>query len=209
MSAQTTDDKLPTTQERRDASPASIKGEVERWVEQCILELNLCPFAAVPYRKGLVHIEVCEARVFETVIGTLLGEIEKLIMTSPRKLSNTLVVFRHAFEEFDDFLDAAATFNAMLERSNLHDSFQVATFHPDYYFANSKPTDRGNLTNRSPYPIFHLLREDEMTDVLARYSAPEQIPIRNVQLLSSLDLDDIAKRWPFIDPSSLTIPENA
>lgn len=209
MSAHTQDDKLAPTSSNERKNNEQIKREVEHWVEQCILSLNLCPFAAVPYRKDLVHIEICEAKRFESVVGTLLGEIEKLVMSSPRELSNTLVVFRHAFAAFDDFLDAAATFNAMLERSNLHHSFQVATFHPDYYFANSKPSDRGNLTNRSPYPIFHLLREDEMTDVLARYSAPEQIPIRNVELLSSLDLEDIAKRWPFIDPSSLTSPENA
>lgn len=193
----------------RSSTSEQIEDEVSRWVEACVIGLDLCPFAAAPFREDRVAIKICKSKTQEGAVSFLLAQIEKLIMTPPRKLSNTLVVFSDAFGDFEDFLDALATFNGLLAQSALVDAFQIASFHPNYHFSDSPPDARGNLTNRAPYPIFHLLREDEVTDAVMRYKNPEQIPTRNISRLETLDLAEIASRWPFIDPSSLLPPENA
>jgi hypothetical protein len=68
---------------------------------------------------------------------------------------------------------------------------QLASFHPDYRFAGARADDPANFTNRSPYPMFHLIREDRLEAALASYRHPERIPERNVRRLRALGLEGI------------------
>ena len=87
------------------------------------------------------------------------------------------------FLEFNDFLDAA---NAALVGESLEGEIQIASFHPDYRFEATEPNAIGNYTNRSPYPMLHLIREESVSRAIAGHPDPESIPDRNIARLESL-----------------------
>ncbi len=81
--------------------------------------------------------------------------------------------------------------------------YQIASFHPDYQFADAEEDAAENYTNRSPYPILHLINEKSIEAGLAHYPDAEKIPERNIQLLNNLGkarMEDMLHNC--IDPSS-------
>jgi hypothetical protein len=64
--------------------------------------------------------------------------------------------------------------------------YQIASFHPDYQFEGTDPDDAENYTNRSPYPLLHLLREESLERAIAEFADVDQIPTRNIELMNSL-----------------------
>ena len=68
--------------------------------------------------------------------------------------------------------------------------FQIASFHPQYQFNDTAPEDRENWSNRSPFPILHILREASVEQALRQYQNPERIPHTNIQKLRSLDITE-------------------
>jgi hypothetical protein len=122
-----------------------------------------------------------------------------LLETPEEEIATTLIVFENALLNFDTFLDIAATLEDRIRDDN-HSSLQVATFHPDYCFAESpRPEAVENFTNRSPYPILHLLRENQVTDALASYPNPEAIPRRNIKRMRSLGEEALHQLWGEFD----------
>lgn len=164
-----------------------------KWLEKTILELDLCPFAARPYRKGKVAFRVVEDSDFDEALRGLLAAVEELI--EEPEISTTLVIFTHAFEEFPILLDASATADYLLEEAGLLGVFQVVAFHPDYMFWGNDPDDQANFANRSPYPMLHILREDEVTDAVERHPDVQAIPETNIERLQALSRAEIVRRW--------------
>ena len=67
------------------------------------------------------------------------------------------------------------------ERHAIHEGvYQVASFHPDYRFADAPDDDPANFTNRSVYPMLHLLREESLEKAIDGHSDPEGLPDKNV-----------------------------
>ena len=133
------------------------------WLIRAVLGLNLCPFAAVPFRAGLVHIVASDAQSPGELLDALGGQMLELSVLPADERETTLLVHPLVmldFLEFNDFLDAA---DALLVELDLEGVLQVASFHPDYQFADTTFDDVANCTNRSPYPTLHLLREASVT----------------------------------------------
>lgn len=175
-----------------------IEAEVEAWLTGMVIGLNLCPFAAPFVRQRLVRTVVCEARAASPVLGTMIDEI--LAMTAESAAHRTtLVVVPFALPAFDDFLELVAQTDALIDQIGLRGVVQLAHFHPDYLFDGVPAEDHGHWTNRAPYPILHLLREDDVATALARYPDADGIPARNVERLRTMTLDAIrrAVRGPF------------
>ncbi len=108
----------------------------------------------------------------------------------------TLLVMPGAvLEAFDDLLDAVDMAEALLDRSGHADRVQVVGFHPDYRFADTRPDDAANATNRSPHPMVHLLRRADVARAAATHPDVAGIPARNVSLLRELGDAAVRARW--------------
>jgi len=144
-------------------SPEFIAAETRAWVERAVIGLNLCPFAKAPQSKGLVRYAVCDARDADGLLAALAEELNRLAEAPPAAIETTLLIHpwvMNDFAEHNDFLEVA---EAAIEHLELAGIIQVASFHPQYQFADTEPDDIGNASNRSPYPTLHLLREDSIT----------------------------------------------
>ena len=177
---------------------ARITAEVQRWLDQVVIGLNLCPFAAEPQRQRQIRIYVSPAGDRGDLLLELQRELRNLAEVTPQELETTLVVVPNMLEAFDDYNDFLELADLLLEQFGWEGAFQVASFHPHYCFADAETDDPGNLTNQSPYPILHLLREASIEAALAHYSHPELIPERNVEQMRQLSPDQRRQLFPYL-----------
>ncbi|RPI90312.1 MAG: DUF1415 domain-containing protein [Planctomycetaceae bacterium] len=183
---------------RKSVSPAEIAGQVDQWLEQVVIGLNLCPFAGVPYRDGRIRITVSHAASEPELLHDLEQELTRLAGSPPAEIETTLLVVADLLADFDDYNQFLDEVDALLERTGWEGTFQVASFHPQYQFAGTQPEDPGNLTNRAPWPILHLLREDSVEQALADYPEIEAIPERNIARMESLSVEERQKLFPWL-----------
>lgn len=165
-----------------------------RWVERVVVGLNLCPFAAAPVRGDRIRYTLCEASQPEAIYRALLREMETLIGLPESVAEGSLLVVPHGLDDFADYLALFQVAEAAIPEAGLEGILQLASFHPDYLFQGAEPDDAANYTNRSPYPMFHLIREAPLADALARHPDPEGIPARNIELLRRLGLASMRER---------------
>jgi len=173
-SAGTVDDPIATTR---------------RWLERAVIGLNLCPFAKAVVAKEQVRIVLSDATTPEALLAELGEELLRLRDTPAEQVDTTLLIHPRVlgdFLDYNDFLDDA---DALVEALALDGVLQVASFHPDYQFAGSAPDDVENFTNRAPYPILHLLREDSVARAVAAFPDPDAIVERNIETLRGIGVD--------------------
>lgn len=175
-----------------------ILENVNNWLNDVVIGLNLCPFAAKPQRQKQIHLDVFsgskDVDLLEHVQNALL-DLENL---SPEKRETTVIIIPNhlqSFEDYNDFLDYA---DKLLEQEGWQGIFQIASFHPDYQFGGTQKQDAENLTNRSPYPLLHLIREDSLEEALTRYPEPENIPHTNIQRMQDLTEQEKTKLFPYL-----------
>jgi hypothetical protein len=166
-----------------------------RWLRDCVLALDLCPFAAGVVGDGSLRIACSDALTPQQCLRDFLGELDGILTASSAEISTTLLVYTTAVLEFDDFLDLLDTAQDLLEQAGLEGLFQLASFHPDYRFEGEAEDAASHYTNRSPYPTLHLLREDMMEQLLLGAPDAEQVPLRNIQRLQELGLAEVQRRW--------------
>lgn len=181
-----------------EAVKSDVIQHVQQWLEDVVIGLNLCPFAAKPNRNKQIKIHVCETKSEEQLLEDIYQQIVTLDDTSAEELETTLVVAPNLFEHFDDYNQFLNLVDALIIQTGKEGTYQIASFHPDYCFYGTQPDDAENLTNRSPYPIFHLIREASMEKVLKHYPDPEGIPERNIECVESLSPEQIRKLFPFL-----------
>lgn len=179
-------------------SIALIENDVKQWLRDVVIGLNLCPFARKPERDGLVSIVVSENADDIKLLEEIERELLRLDQNAPSQLETTLVAVPNALQDFGDYNQFIAWVEALIKRGGWEGVYQVATFHPDYCFAGAMPDDPENLTNRAPYPIFHLIREASMEAVLARYPDPESIPENNIARVTALSNEDKRRLFPYL-----------
>ena len=163
-----------------------VQAETRAWVERAVIGLNLCPFAKAPQAKGLVRYALSTATESEALMADLVAELQRLAESPPDRLETTLLIHPQVltdFEDFNDFLDLAEAAVLALE---LEGVIQVASFHPDYRFADSEPDDPANATNRAPYPTLHLLREHSIERAAAAFPDAEAIFDTNIETMRRL-----------------------
>ncbi len=191
---------MPTssTQETPNTDINAITQQVEQWLNDVVIGLNLCPFAAKPQRNKQIKIFVSEATQEEALLEDILLQLIELSTTEPEKLETTLVVVPNMLQDFWDYNFCIDWVEGLTKQQDWEGIFQVATFHPDYCFGGAAPEDDENLTNRSPYPIFHLIREESMEKVLKHYPDPESIPDTNIARVSALSEEERKKLFPYL-----------
>jgi hypothetical protein len=156
------------------------------WIERAVIGLNLCPFAKAVYVKERIRYVVSTAETPEALLADLERELAHLAATPAEQTDTTLLIHPRVladFLDFNDFLDVA---EEAVERLGLAGVLQVASFHPRYQFADTKPDDITNFTNRSPWPTLHLLREASVDEAVAAFPEADEIYLRNMQTLRGL-----------------------
>ncbi|AYO09205.1 DUF1415 domain-containing protein [Vibrio campbellii] len=191
---------MPTrsTQESSNTDINAITEQVNKWLNDVVIGLNLCPFAAKPQRNKQIKIFVSEASQEEALLEDILLQLIELSNTEPEKLETTLVVVPNMLQDFWDYNLFIDWVEGLIKQQDWEGIFQVATFHPDYCFGGAEPEDDENLTNRSPYPVFHLIREESMEKVLKHYPDPESIPDTNIARVSALSAEERQKLFPYL-----------
>lgn len=160
--------------------------ETRAWVERAVIGLNLCPFAKGVQSKGQVRYVCSPATGPDELLDALREEIRLLLATPESEVETTLLVHPFVLQDFVDYNDFLDLADAALEELDAEGELQVASFHPDYCFADARPEDVTNATNRSPYPSLHLLRESSVDRAVEAFADPEAIYEANMRTMEEL-----------------------
>ena len=163
-----------------------IIAETRAWVDRAVIGLNLCPFAKSVQVKGQVRYVCSPATDTDALLNTLIDELQTLAAADPQQIDTTLLVHPQVLQDFADYNDFLDVADAMLDEEDLAGVLQVASFHPQYRFADAPDDDVAHCTNRSPYPMLHLLREASIARAVAAYPDAAQIYERNIARLREL-----------------------
>lgn len=170
---------------------AAIKQTIN-WIEQTVVALNFCPFARPVLQQQSAHYLDSDADDAKSAAEACLELCERL--QAATELETAFVIFTKGFGNFAEYLDALHYAELSLQAAGFDAVYQIASFHPQYQFADSEAEDPANYTNRSPYPMFHLLREDLLAEAIARHPDTEAIPERNIARARALGNEDLARR---------------
>jgi hypothetical protein len=173
---------------------ARVLAETRHWIDNVVIGLELCPFAQTSIEAGGLRIEVSDAPNSGALREALVGELRFFVSGAAEKLDSALLVAPLALPDFLNFNDFLGVADDALWAESLEGEVQIASFHPDYRFEGCAADDIGNYTNRSPYPMLHLLREASVSRAVAAHPDPEGIPERNVERLRALGRDALLKR---------------
>jgi dGTPase len=166
-----------------------IFADTRRWLDRAVIGLNLCPFAKAVHVKGQVHLAVSEGITEAEIIADLDRELADLMATPSQVRDTTLLILPYLFGEFLAFHAFVLRCEKRLRRQGFEGDIQLASFHPDFCFADAEPDDVANFSNRSPYPMLHLLREASITRAVDAHPAPESIYESNIRRLQQLGAD--------------------
>lgn len=156
-----------------------VIASTRKWIEHVVIGLSLCPFAQAEFAAGRVRFSVARFDVFDNFLAHLGQECE--LLDRDASIETTLAIYPGAFADFDDFRLLIEAGEDWLAANGYEGVYQLASFHPAYRFADAPADDPANYTNRSPYPMLHLLREDSVKRALMHHPNPERIPERNIE----------------------------
>jgi len=162
---------------------------VRQWVETLVVGMNLCPFAKREMVKNRVRFATTTSKTEEQLLMALQAELE--LLNSDPSVETTLLIHPGVLQGFYDYNRFLGYADSLLVELGLEGIYQIASFHPDYQFDGTKLDDAENYTNRSPYPMLHLIREASLERVIADYPEVDQIPVRNMALMNSLGQDKL------------------
>ncbi len=154
--------------------------QTRAWIDSVIVALNFCPFARRELERDSVRFQVLREDSLEHYLLALNDEC--LLLDREPEIETSLLILPQDFAVFETFLDLLEMANALLVEQGYRGIYQLASFHPDYCFADAPTNDPANYTNRSPFPLLHLIRESSIERAVANYPQPEQIPARNMAL---------------------------
>ena len=164
----------------------AIINAVTQWVETVVINLNLCPFAKKVYVHQGVRFSVSDAQNEEDLLVHLHDELKRIEQDD--SIKTTLLIHPLVLEDFIVFNQFLENADDLLDEMNLTGVFQIASFHPNYQFADTK-VDVENYTNRSPYPMLHIINEEDLEIAIATHPEVDAIPLRNKQLMRELGPD--------------------
>ena len=160
-----------------------------RWLERAVIGLNLCPFASAVHLRQQIRWVVSQARTEDALVEELARELRQLADADPDQVATTLLIHPWVLNDFLDYNDFLELADATVEALELEGVLQVASFHPQYQFADSEPDDISNFSNRSPFPTLHLLREDDVERAVEALPDSVRLYETNIETLRRLGLD--------------------
>jgi len=171
------------------ARDAEVIAATRGWLERAVIGLNLCPFAKGVHVKGQIRYVVSRAQTDDALLVDLERELTFLVGASPEETDTTLLITPDVLTDFADFTGFLDLVEVVLRSHGLSGVLQVASFHPDYVFADAEPDDLANYTNRAPHPTLHLLREASLDRATSAFPDAADIYRRNIETLRALGLE--------------------
>ncbi|WP_299423313.1 DUF1415 domain-containing protein [uncultured Shimia sp.] len=168
-----------------------------QWLEQMVVGLNLCPFSSSVIARDQVRYAICDATTDADLKQFFVDELQHLLGANENDVATSLLMFPQGLEEFGDYLTLLDWFQQLLENADLIEHVQLASFHPQYQFDGVAADDLSHFTNRAPYPTIHLLRQEQLTKVLAHVSDPEKIYLDNIKTLNDLGRQQVEELCPW------------
>ena len=164
--------------------PDKVISTVRDWLESVVIELNLCPFAKRELSNDRVRFAETEATNEVQLLQALETELERLCASD--SIETTLLIHPNVLADFEDYNQFLGLADGLLVQMELDGVFQIASFHPHYQFADTQPDDAENYTNRSPFPLLHILREESLSRAIEHTPDVDQIPLRNIEKMNEL-----------------------
>jgi hypothetical protein len=165
---------------------SNVIAHTRAWVDRAVIGLNLCPFAKAVQVKGQVRYVLCEATDSAELLSALCDELDHLDKVDPAQTDTTLLIHPSVLSDFLDFNDFLEVADAAVHELGLDGVLQVASFHPQFQFADTELDDVSNATNRSPYPTLHLIREASIDRAVEAFPEAETIFQANIEKLEQL-----------------------
>lgn len=172
---------------------AIIITQTQKWITNVVVGCNFCPFAAKEVKNNTIFYTVETASDKATCLKTLSTELERL--DSNATIATSFLIVPNGYSNFYDYLQLVELSEKLIKKLGYEGVYQVASFHPQYLFAGSAANDAANYTNRSPYPMLHLLREEQMEQALENFPEPERIPERNIAFAQQKGLAYMKALW--------------
>ena len=163
-----------------------VLDQTRHWLEKAVIGLNLCPFAKAVYVKNQVRLVVSQARHADGLLEELDRELDLLVATPAEEIDTTLLIHPTLFDDFLDFNDFLEVAEGVVDEHGLEGVVQLASFHPHFQFDGTEPDDISNYTNRAPFAILHLLREESVERAVEAFPQAETIFEENIQTLEKL-----------------------
>lgn len=164
----------------------AVLNATKNWLEKAVIGLNLCPFAKAVYVKNQVRLVVSHARHADDLLEELDKELDLLVATPAEETDTTLLIHPTLFDDFLDFNDFLEIAEAVVDEHGLEGVIQLASFHPKFQFEGTEPDDIGNYTNRAPFAMLHLLREESVERAVEAFPEADAIFEQNIQTLEKL-----------------------
>lgn len=177
------------------AVAVEVVASTQVWLERAVIGLNLCPFAKAVHVKKQIRYAVTAAQTADELLAELEHELQLLAGTDPKLLDTTLLIHPQAMVDFLDFHFFLAEADALIRNLGFDGVFQIASLHPQYEFAGSEPDEIENFTNRSPYPMLHLLREASIDRAVAAFPDAADIFEKNIETLNRLGHEGWRRLW--------------
>ena len=169
--------------------------QTKHWIQSVVIELNLCPFASQVFIQDQIQYTVIEHDDTEQVLHQLADTFKHL--NNNKQTETSLLIFPQGYAEFNDYLALLDLGNLLLDDLNYTGIFQLASFHPQYCFEGSEDSDASNFSNRSPYPMLHILREDSIEAAISGYNDGhyniEDVPQNNINRLQAIGFEKMQK----------------
>ena len=162
--------------------------QTRHWLEKAVIGLNLCPFAKAVYVKNQVRLVVSKARHADDLLEELDRELDLLVATPANEIDTTLLIHPTLFDDFLDFNDFLEVAEGVVDEHGLDGVIQLASFHPQFQFDGTEPDDISNYTNRAPFAVLHLLREESVERAVEAFPQADAIFDVNIATLEKLGL---------------------
>ena len=163
-----------------------VLAKTRHWLEAAVIGLNLCPFAKAAYVKNQVRLVVSKARHADDLLEELDRELDLLVDTPAADIDTTLLIHATLFEDFLDFNDFLEVAEGVVDEHGLEGLIQLASFHPQFQFEGTELDDISNYTNRAPFAILHLLREESVERAVEAFPQADTIFEANIVVLEKL-----------------------
>ncbi len=172
-----------------DLSNEKIITQTKKWITDVVVGCNFCPFAAKEVKRNSIRYELCNNVSTKAILEALSGLFS--VLDADEQTETALLILPNGFDSFTGYLQLVETSEKFLEKEDYEGIYQVASFHPQYLFAGSNENDPANYTNRSPYPMLHILREDSLTKVIDAHPNADDIPQKNIEYATAKGLSQM------------------
>jgi len=179
-----------------DSSTQDVIQQTKNWINEIVIGLNLCPFAAKPFNDDTIDYIVARTDDKKPELEQHLHQLSDCFnkLDDTASIATSLLIFPETYKQFDDYLELVYLSNLLLEDLNYSGIYQLASFHPEYLFDDTAEDDASNFTNRSPYPMLHIIREIDLEKAITNYPDIEQVPENNIKKLRAIGYKEMQKK---------------